>query len=132
MTTAFSLQSVLHRPASIHPGCYSLHSNSILANHLLRHHWHIRQSLRISSRAPCSQFTSLVLAAAVVCVASPSPPPSRRALGVDYGRKQIGLAVSTLGLAPRPMANMRGGGIDMLMQMAQGIIDAAQAEGKFH
>lgn len=67
---------------------------------------------------------------------SPPPPPPppvpapRRALGVDYGRKFIGLAVSTLGLAPRPLINMRGGGLDMLMELAQGIVDAAIAERK--
>ena len=65
----------------------------------------------------------------------PPPPPSpprapQRALGVDYGRKHIGLAVSTLGLAPRPLMNMRGGGLDVLMQLAQGIVDAAVTEGK--
>jgi hypothetical protein len=61
----------------------------------------------------------------------PPPPAPRRALGVDYGRKFIGLAVSTLGLAPRPLMNMRGGGLDMLMELAQGIVDAALTEGKF-
>jgi hypothetical protein len=60
----------------------------------------------------------------------PPPPAPRRALGVDYGRKFIGLAVSTLGLAPRPLVNMRGGGLDILMELAQGIIDAAVTEGK--
>jgi hypothetical protein len=61
----------------------------------------------------------------------PPPPAPRRALGVDYGRKFIGLAVSTLGLAPRPIMNMRGGGLDMLMELAQGIVDTAIAESKF-
>jgi hypothetical protein len=60
----------------------------------------------------------------------PPPPPPRRALGVDYGRKQIGLAVSTMGLAPRPLSNLRGGGLAMLMQVAQGVVDAALAEGE--
>jgi hypothetical protein len=60
----------------------------------------------------------------------PPPPAPRRALGVDYGRKFIGLAVSTLGLAPRPLMNMRGGGLDILMELAQGVIDVAVSEGK--
>ena len=58
------------------------------------------------------------------------PPPPRRALGVDYGRKQVGLAVSTLGLAPRPLTNLRGGGLEMLMVVAQGVLDAAVQEGR--
>ncbi|KAL4520302.1 hypothetical protein Ndes2526B_g01172 [Nannochloris sp. 'desiccata'] len=58
----------------------------------------------------------------------PPPPAPRRALGVDYGRKFIGLAVSTLGLAPRPLMNMRGGGLEKLMELAHGIVDAAVAE----
>lgn len=61
----------------------------------------------------------------------PPPPAPRRALGVDYGRKFIGLAVSTLGLAPRPLMNMRGGGLEKLMELAHGIVDAAVAESKW-
>jgi len=52
----------------------------------------------------------------------------QRALGVDYGRRQIGLAVSTLGIAPRPLSGIRAGGLDVLMQMAQDVIDAAIRE----
>lgn len=74
--------------------------------------------------APCAAATSPQAAP------PPPPPPPRRALGVDYGRKCIGLAVSTMGLAPRPLSNLRGGGIQMLMQTAQGVVDAALAEGE--
>lgn len=52
----------------------------------------------------------------------------RRALGVDYGRRHIGVAVSTLGLAPRPLQFIRGGGIVELMRMAQDVVDVAVAE----
>ena len=52
----------------------------------------------------------------------------RRALGVDYGRRHIGVAVSTLGLAPRPLQFIRGGGIVELMRMAQDVVDVALSE----
>lgn len=52
----------------------------------------------------------------------------RRALGVDYGRRHIGVAVSNLGLAPRPLQFIRGGGIVELMRMAQDVVDVAVAE----
>ena len=52
----------------------------------------------------------------------------RRALGVDYGRKHIGVAVSTMGWAPRPLQFIRGGGIVELMRMAQDVVDVAMEE----
>ena len=132
MTISFLLQSALYRQGCVSFPCCSLHSNSGLTGLQFRQDWHLQQLPYRSYKRPYSQLPSLALAAIVVASASPPPPPARRALGVDYGRKHIGLAVSTLGLAPRPMSNMRGGGLDMLMQMAQGVIDAALAEGKKH
>lgn len=35
---------------------------------------------------------------------------SRRALGVDYGKRNVGLAVSTLGLSPKPLTVLHHGG----------------------
>lgn len=62
-----------------------------------------------------------------------SPPPTakrlQRALGVDYGRRQIGLAVSTLGLAPRPLPFIRGTGYLGMMDNAQAVVDAAVTQG---
>lgn len=52
----------------------------------------------------------------------------QRALGVDYGRRHIGVAVSNLGLAPRPLQFIRGGGIVELMRIAQDVVDVAVAE----
>lgn len=52
----------------------------------------------------------------------------RRALGVDYGRVHIGVAVSNLGIAPRPLQFIRGGGIVELMRMANDVVDLAVAE----
>lgn len=52
----------------------------------------------------------------------------RRALGVDYGRVHIGVAVSNLGIAPRPLNFIRGGGIVELMRMANDVVDVAVAE----
>ncbi len=52
----------------------------------------------------------------------------RRALGVDYGRVHIGVAVSNLGIAPRPLQFIRGGGIVELMRMANDVVDVAVAE----
>lgn len=51
----------------------------------------------------------------------------RRALGVDYGRVHIGVAVSNLGIAPRPLNFIRGGGIVELMRMANDVVDVAVA-----
>lgn len=56
----------------------------------------------------------------------------RRALGVDYGRKHIGVAVSTMGWAPRPLQFIRGGGIVELMRMAQDVVDVAMEERALH
>lgn len=52
----------------------------------------------------------------------------QRALGVDYGRRHIGVAVSNLGLAPRPLQFIRGGGIVELMRVAQDVVDVAVSE----
>jgi hypothetical protein len=61
--------------------------------------------------------------------ATPSRP--QRALGVDYGRRHIGLAVSTLGLAPRPLQSVSAsGGVSEMMRWAQEVLDAAVAEGE--
>lgn len=38
------------------------------------------------------------------CTSVEAPKTLQRALGVDYGFRRIGLAVSTLGLAPRPLS----------------------------
>ena len=55
----------------------------------------------------------------------------QRALGVDYGRKHIGVAVSTLGLAPRPLQYIKGGGIMEITRMAQDVVALACDERKF-
>lgn len=57
-----------------------------------------------------------------------SAQQAQRALGVDYGRRHIGVAVSTLGLAPRPMQFIRGGDITEIMRMAQDVVDVAISE----
>jgi len=58
------------------------------------------------------------------------PPPQvlQRALGVDYGRRQIGLAVSTLGLAPRPLPFLPARGQDTVLMTAQSVVQTALAE----
>lgn len=60
-----------------------------------------------------------------------SSPRATRALGVDYGRRYIGLAVSSLGLAPRPLKNIAAGGYSEIMRMARDVVEAAVAESKF-
>lgn len=56
------------------------------------------------------------------------PPTVRKALGVDYGRRRIGLAVSTLGLAPRPLGTLPGGGYTEILRMATEVVDVALSE----
>lgn len=57
-------------------------------------------------------------------------PSFTRALGVDYGSRQIGMAISTLGLAPRPLQHLQGARnlVDM-MSAAQDIVNLALSEG---
>jgi hypothetical protein len=65
----------------------------------------------------------------------PPPPPRRlpsRALGVDYGRRLIGLAVSTMGLAPRPLPPIPGGRAGDVAELAKLVIQKAQSEGAKH
>ena len=52
-----------------------------------------------------------------------------RALGVDYGRRQIGLAVSTMGIAPRPLPPLANDGINTQLTSARAIVDQARAQG---
>jgi putative Holliday junction resolvase len=59
---------------------------------------------------------------------SQQPACPQRALGIDYGRQRIGVAISTLGLAPRPLSPLRGGGLDEVYAIAQQVIDLAASE----
>jgi len=52
----------------------------------------------------------------------------QRAVGIDYGRRHIGVAVSTMGLAPRPLQYIRGGGLLEIMRMSQDVVDVAVEE----
>jgi hypothetical protein len=57
-------------------------------------------------------------------------PSLRRALGIDYGRRQVGLAISTLGLAPRPLQFVNGArNLSEMTAVAQEIANIAAAEG---
>jgi RNase H-fold protein (predicted Holliday junction resolvase) len=47
---------------------------------------------------------------------------------VDYGRKIVGLAVSTMGLAPRPVAGVPGVPFNEVLQLAASILAVAQQE----
>lgn len=59
---------------------------------------------------------------------SQQPACPQRALGIDYGRQRIGVAISTLGLAPRPLSPLRGGGLDEVYAIAKQVIDLAASE----
>ena len=52
----------------------------------------------------------------------------QRALGIDYGRRHIGVAVSTMGLAPRPLTYIRGGGLLEIMRMSEDVVNVAVEE----
>lgn len=56
-------------------------------------------------------------------------PHLSKALGVDYGRRLIGLAVSTLGLAPRPLPPVPGGRAEDVPRLAQEVVERARTEG---
>lgn len=65
-----------------------------------------------------------------------SQPPSsspahqvQRALGLDYGRRVVGLAVSTLGFAPRPLDGLPGCTVYEQMSLAATVLDIARREG---
>jgi hypothetical protein len=98
-----------------------------------------RRALRLHHAADTKFHTTQQRDSAATCSAAladdylPSPPPPgpQRALGVDYGRRQVGLAISTLGLAPRPLPFLRGAGYQGagFMETAQGVVDAAVAGG---
>lgn len=62
--------------------------------------------------------------------ASERRPHIQRALGVDYGRRHIGLAVSTLGLAPRVLSPMPGGRASDVPRLAAEVIERATTEGE--
>ena len=67
---------------------------------------------------------------------NPAPNPTgsrpahqvRRALGLDYGRRVVGLAVSTLGLAPRPLEGLPGPLAHEQLQLAAAVLAVAQRE----
>ncbi len=67
--------------------------------------------------------------------AASSPPPSspahqvQRALGLDYGRRVVGLAVSTLGFAPRPLDGLPGCTVHEQMVLAASVLEIARREG---
>jgi hypothetical protein len=52
-----------------------------------------------------------------------------KALGVDYGRKKVGLAVSTMGFAPRPLPALMRSGQETIAEVAQSVVQVAQKEG---
>ncbi|KAL6780042.1 hypothetical protein ACKKBF_B14650 [Auxenochlorella protothecoides x Auxenochlorella symbiontica] len=52
-----------------------------------------------------------------------------RSLGVDYGRRNLGLAVSTHGLAPRPLPPLSARGLAFIKQDATDVIAVARKEG---
>lgn len=52
----------------------------------------------------------------------------QRALGLDYGRRVVGLAVSTLGLAPRPLEGLPGCGLDGQVALAAAVLEIARRE----
>ncbi|KAI7836156.1 hypothetical protein COHA_009986 [Chlorella ohadii] len=65
-----------------------------------------------------------------------SPPPAssqaqqvQRALGLDYGRRVVGLAVSTLGFAPRPLDGLPGCTVHEQMVLAASVLEIARREG---
>lgn len=61
---------------------------------------------------------------------SPSPAHQvQRALGLDYGRRVVGLAVSTLGFAPRPLDGLPGCTVHEQMALAATVLDIARREG---
>lgn len=54
----------------------------------------------------------------------------RRALGLDYGRRVVGLAVSTLGLAPRPLEGLPGcASASEQLATAAAALEVAEREG---
>jgi len=53
----------------------------------------------------------------------------RKALGVDFGSKRVGLAVSTLGLSPRPLGVLLWGKNRGQHNLAKKVIDYADREG---
>lgn len=65
---------------------------------------------------------------------TPQPPSSpahqvQRALGLDYGRRVVGLAVSTLGFAPRPLDGLPGCTVHEQMALAASVLEVARREG---
>ena len=61
--------------------------------------------------------------------ASSSPGQQvRRALGLDYGRRVVGLAVSTQGLAPRPLEGLPGPAAHEQLQLAATVLEVAARE----
>ena len=74
--------------------------------------------LRRAARSACSS-------------AGGASPPARRvqrALGLDYGRRVVGLAVSTLGLAPRPLEGLPGVQAHEQLRLAADVLAVAQRE----
>lgn len=103
--------------------------------------YHSITSLKSLQIQPFCLKSRVATANAIHCVAASSipddnnhspPPPMKlqRALGVDYGRKFVGLAVSTLGFAPRPLKPLPGRGYEAIMQLADEVLQAALAEGQ--
>ena len=59
-----------------------------------------------------------------------SPAQSvQRALGLDYGRRVVGLAASTLGFAPRPLEGLPGCTVDTQAELAEEVLEVARREG---
>ena len=61
---------------------------------------------------------------------SEPPRPLGRALGVDYGRRGVGLAVSTLGLAPRPLMTLDPTAEGTMLELSRKVVDVAKTEGR--
>lgn len=60
-------------------------------------------------------------------ITTSTPRPIRRALGVDFGTRRTGIAVSALGFAPRPVEVLDSRGAYLVL--AQRVVAIAQEQG---
>jgi len=104
--------------------CASIRRKNSLALHSL-HSYHIYKSLKLKSNIVRSIATS----------SEPSPPDQslppqlQRPLGVDYGKKRIGLALSSLGIALRTLPPLQKAYTTPQSEIASQILEIAKIQG---
>lgn len=84
--------------------------------------------LNRSARSKRPAAATAAVAANITNIPNQHLASPQRALGIDYGRQRIGVAVSTLGLAPRPLSSLRGGGLDEVYDIAKRVVELAASE----